>query len=70
MPGLSQILEIARRALTSQQIGMSVTSHNISNANTPGYSRQRVDFAATSPVRGIGRFAGNRGYSSAHWPHT
>ncbi|HCV41977.1 MAG TPA: flagellar hook-associated protein FlgK [Bacteroidetes bacterium] len=51
MPGLSQILEIARRALTAQQMGMSVTSHNISNANTPGYSRQRVSLVATSPTR-------------------
>jgi flagellar hook-associated protein 1 FlgK len=51
MPGLSQILEIARRALTAQQMGMNVTSHNISNANTPGYSRQRVSLVATSPTR-------------------
>ena len=58
MPGLSQILEIARRALTSQQLGMNVTSHNISNANTPGYSRQRADLVATSPIASIGGLLG------------
>ncbi len=47
MSGLSLILETARRALMSQQIGINVTSHNISNASTEGYSRQRVSFAAT-----------------------
>jgi flagellar hook-associated protein 1 len=51
MPGITQILEIARRALASQQIGMNVTSHNISNANTPGYSRQRAELIATVPIR-------------------
>jgi len=38
MPGLSQLLETARRALMSQQVGIGVTSHNIANASTPGYS--------------------------------
>ncbi len=45
------ILETARRALMSQQVGMSVTSHNISNASTIGYSRQRVELAATTPLK-------------------
>lgn len=51
MSGLSQILEIARRALNSQRAGMNVTSHNIANASTTGYSRQRVEFQATAPER-------------------
>lgn len=50
MPGLSQILDIARRALAAQQMGMNVTSHNISNANTPGYSRQRLNLIASNPI--------------------
>ncbi len=41
------ILETARRALMSQQIGINVTSHNIANASTEGYSRQRVSFTPT-----------------------
>ncbi|VBB42512.1 putative First flagellar hook-filament junction protein FlgK [uncultured Desulfatiglans sp.] len=36
------ILHAAKGALTAQQLGISVTGHNIANANTPGYSRQRL----------------------------
>jgi flagellar hook-associated protein 1 FlgK len=46
MPGIFGIFEIGRRALAAQQIGMNVTSHNIANASTVGYSRQRTDFVA------------------------
>lgn len=35
-------IEIARKALQTSQYGLDVTAHNIANANTPGYSRQRV----------------------------
>lgn len=44
-----QGLEMSRRALASQQAALSTTGHNISNVNTEGYSRQRVNFATTSP---------------------
>lgn len=40
MPGLSHTLDIARRAMSTQQSVMSVIGHNIANVNTPGYSRQ------------------------------
>lgn len=40
-------LETARRGMTTQQSALSVTGHNIANANTPGYSRQRVNFVQT-----------------------
>jgi flagellar hook-associated protein 1 FlgK len=43
-------LEIARRGLGAQQIGIDVTGHNIANVNTPGYSRQRVELESTSPL--------------------
>jgi flagellar hook-associated protein FlgK len=36
-------------ALTAQQRAMEVTSHNLANATTPGYSRQRVDLQAARP---------------------
>ncbi|MET3682994.1 flagellar hook-associated protein 1 FlgK [Alkalibacillus flavidus] len=42
-------LEVARRALATQQTALHTTSHNISNANTEGYSRQRVNFEQTNP---------------------
>ncbi|MEH7124269.1 flagellar hook-associated protein FlgK [Bacillus sp. JJ1773] len=42
-------LETARRGMFTQQSALYTTGHNISNANTPGYSRQRVNFQQTSP---------------------
>ena len=35
--------------LQTQQRAMEVTSHNLANATTPGYTRQRVDLQAASP---------------------
>ena len=32
------------------KLAMSVTAHNISNTNTPGYSRQRAEIVATPPM--------------------
>ncbi|WP_188454138.1 flagellar hook-associated protein FlgK [Virgibacillus oceani] len=37
-------LEMAKQALFAQQSALYTTGHNISNANTPGYTRQRVNF--------------------------
>lgn len=48
----SQGVEIGRRALQAQQVALQVTSHNIANANTEGYSRQRVDLANVAGVQG------------------
>ncbi|WP_175640279.1 flagellar hook-associated protein FlgK [Metabacillus schmidteae] len=42
-------LEIARRGMSTQQTALGVTAHNIANANTPGYTRQRVNFEQTDP---------------------
>lgn len=44
-----QGLELSKRALFAQQGGLYTTGHNISNVNTQGYSRQRVNFEATTP---------------------
>ncbi len=35
-------LEIGRRALQAQQAALNTTSHNVANANTPGFSRRRA----------------------------
>lgn len=43
-------LEVGKRSLYSQQAALTTAGHNISNANTPGYSRQRVNMQATSPI--------------------
>lgn len=42
-------LNIAKAGLFVSQRGLQVTSHNIANANTEGFTRQRVDFQATTP---------------------
>ena len=49
MPGFGGILSIARGALNASQAAVQVASHNIANANTPGYSRQRELLAAATP---------------------
>jgi flagellar hook-associated protein 1 len=47
---LNANLEIARRALRAQQLTMGVIGSNISNVNTPGYSRRRVQLAASAGI--------------------
>ena len=42
MSGLYGILDMCKWATLSQQAGLEVVGHNISNVNTPGYSRQKV----------------------------
>ena len=42
-------LEMAKQALFAQQSALYTTGHNISNANTEGYSRQRVNFETRNP---------------------
>lgn len=42
-------IEISRRALLASQGALDVVSHNVSNTNTPGYSRQRAALQTTSP---------------------
>ncbi|MDR0952176.1 MAG: flagellar hook-associated protein FlgK [Oscillospiraceae bacterium] len=49
-------LEIARTGLVVSQKGLDVTAHNISNVNTPGYTRQRLIQAAYAPYDAITQF--------------
>ena len=42
MTGLSQVLSIASTAMLFNQTAMGVISHNVSNVNTEGYSRQEI----------------------------
>ena len=50
-------LDMALRALQSQQAGLDVTTHNVANANTDGFSRQNVQLVTTEPytVPGMNR---------------
>ncbi|MGB5987409.1 MAG: flagellar hook-associated protein FlgK [Desulfobacterales bacterium] len=50
MTDLNQILSIGKSSLLAQQRAIQTTSHNIANANTPGYTRQRVNLSAASPI--------------------
>jgi len=50
MSGIFSTLNIATRGLNAQQTAIDVTSHNIANANTDGYSRQRATMETTSPL--------------------
>ncbi|GGL54564.1 flagellar hook-associated protein FlgK [Sporolactobacillus putidus] len=47
-------LNMMQRTLAVQQEAIQTTGHNISNANTDGYSRQRVNMATWLPYPGIG----------------
>lgn len=47
---LQSMLSIARSALFTHQRAMDVTAHNIANANTPGYSRQRLALQSSAPL--------------------
>ncbi len=40
-------LEIAKRSLFTEQSALSITGHNVANANTPGYSRQAANRITT-----------------------
>ena len=51
-------LETNRRGLMAQQSALYTTGHNLSNANTLGYSRQRVNMQATEGFPGGGLSAG------------
>lgn len=51
-------LETNKRGLYTQQTALYTTGHNISNANTLGYSRQRVNMEATRGFPGVGINAG------------
>ena len=50
MSTLNAVFDIAKSALMATQKAMNVTSHNISNANTDGYTRQRAVLTAKEPV--------------------
>ena len=44
-------LNVALSSLYAQRRGLEITGHNVANANTDGYSRQRVDLQATGGPR-------------------
>jgi len=50
MANIYGVLHVGQQALLAQQEALNVTAQNIANANTPGYSRQRVVMETTTVV--------------------
>jgi flagellar hook-associated protein 1 FlgK len=44
------MMSLAGQALLTQQQAINVTSHNIANVNTPGYSRQQLIMSTNTPL--------------------
>ncbi len=57
--GVSPSLEIAKRALIAQRLGLDATSGNIANVNTPGYSRRVPNLTEGEPLPSRNGFVGN-----------
>ncbi|MDU5110480.1 MAG: flagellar hook-associated protein FlgK [Clostridium sp.] len=55
MSGLFSTFNIAKRGMNVQQKSIDVTSHNIANSNTVGYSRQRAKIETSRPFGGASR---------------
>lgn len=51
---ISNILEIGRSGLLANQDALQTTSNNVSNVNTPNYSRQRPELQARAAVLNFG----------------
>jgi flagellar hook-associated protein 1 FlgK len=56
--GITSTLSIAAQSLRTQQLAIQTTGHNLANAATPGFSRQRVDLVSAIPSFEGGAFLG------------
>lgn len=63
MASIFSTFNTARTGLTTHQSAINVTSHNIANSSTVGYSRQRATITTTRPIT-IGGEAGQIGTGS------
>ena len=50
MGTLTSVLDIAQQALMTDQFALNVTANNVANQNTPGYTREVVNFATEDSV--------------------
>lgn len=50
MLGLFSTLNLGARALQANQLGVEVTGQNLANSSNAAYSRQRVNFSASTPM--------------------
>jgi flagellar hook-associated protein 1 FlgK len=59
MSSIFNTLNTGYSGLNAAQVGIDTTSHNISNAETDGYTRQRVMTAASTPLSTVSGFVGS-----------
>ena len=52
------VFGVALSGLNAAQSGLLTTSHNVSNASTPGYNRQEIRQEASKPLFSGGGFIG------------
>lgn len=52
--GVGNVFQTGRTGMMAAKAGVATTGHNITNANTEGYSRQRVQLATETPRPGPG----------------
>ncbi|MDR2404510.1 MAG: flagellar hook-associated protein FlgK [Spirochaetaceae bacterium] len=50
MTSTFQGIEIGKRGVIAHQQALNITGHNLSNASTEGYSRQRVEMSTFEPI--------------------
>lgn len=62
MAGLYGTLNIGEQSLYATRQGVDTTSHNIANANTQGYSRQRINVRTRDPLLYHGVLQGSGAY--------
>jgi flagellar hook-associated protein 1 FlgK len=61
MSDLLAILTDGGASLSAHRAAAATASHNLQNANTPGFARQRADLAAALPARDLGTGQVGRG---------
>ncbi len=68
--GIYSTLLMGRDAIMTNQRAIEVTGHNISNANTPGYTRQRLTIEAKASIDiGIGQMGSGVTYTGVERIH-
>src|SRR5687768_1586889 len=62
MADLLALLNLGGAGISAQNTGIAVAGNNIANVNTPGYTRQRVDFEALRAADAAGNLGGVRSH--------
>lgn len=50
MSRIGSMMSVGKQALANSQTALQTTSHNVANANTEGYTRQRIEQQTAEPV--------------------